>query len=91
MDKQAKSKVSLAFDISGFVLILVAIFIVKLANQPLVEILAGVLATIGFGLIAGAKYVWDNKRTGVDFIAWSSYFTYSLEEENINIFSSCLA
>jgi len=57
MNKKAKSKVRFAFDISGFVLILTAIFIVKLANNPLVEILAGVLATIGFGLIAGAKYV----------------------------------
>ena len=57
MDKKGKSKLSLAFDISGITLIVVAIIIVKLANQPLVEILAGVLATIGFGLIAGTKYV----------------------------------
>ena len=57
MNKQANTKLSLAFDISGIALILVAIIIVKLANQPLVEILAGVLATVGFGLIAGAKYV----------------------------------
>jgi len=57
MDKEGKSKLSLAFDISGIVLIAVAIVIVKLANQQLAEILAGVLATVGFGLIAGAKYV----------------------------------
>jgi len=57
MNKQGISKLSLAFDISGITLIIVAIVIVKLANQPLVEILAGVLATVGFGLIAGAKYV----------------------------------
>ncbi|MEK6905514.1 MAG: hypothetical protein AABX24_03875 [Nanoarchaeota archaeon] len=57
MDKEGKSKLSLVFDISGVLLIIVAIAIVKFANQPLVEILAGVLATVGFGLIAGAKYV----------------------------------
>lgn len=57
MDKEGKSKLSLVFDISGVLLIIVAIAIVKFANQPLVEILAGVLATMGFGLIAGAKYV----------------------------------
>lgn len=57
MDKKGKSRLSLAFDISGIALLVVAIAIVKLANQPLVEILAGVLATLGFGLIAGAKYV----------------------------------
>jgi len=57
MDKEGKSRLSLAFDISGIVLIAVAIVIVKLANQLLVEILAGVPATVGFGLIAGAKYV----------------------------------
>ncbi len=57
MDKKGISKLSLAFDISGIVLIIIAIILVKLANQPLVEILAGVLATVGFGLIAGAKYV----------------------------------
>ncbi len=57
MDKKGKSRLNLAFDISGITLIAVAIIIVKLANQPLVEILAGVLATVGFGLIAGAKYV----------------------------------
>ncbi len=57
MNKVGKTKLSLAFDISGIALIVVAIIIVKLANQPLVEILAGVLATVGFGLIAGAKYV----------------------------------
>jgi hypothetical protein len=57
MTKKGKTKVSLAFDISGFVLILTAIVIVKLASNPLVEILAGVLATVGFGLIAGSKYV----------------------------------
>jgi len=57
MDKNGISKLSLAFDISGIALIAVAIVIVKLSNQPLVDILAGVLATVGFGLIAGAKYV----------------------------------
>ena len=57
MDKKGASRLGLAFDISGITLIVVAIIIVKLANQPLVEILAGVLATLGFGLIAGAKYV----------------------------------
>ncbi len=57
MEKTGKSKVSFAFDISGIVLIAIAIVIVKLSTNPLVEILAGVLATLGFGLIAGAKYV----------------------------------
>lgn len=57
MNKRAKSKLSLAFDISGIALIIVAIVVVKLSTHPLVEILGGVLATIGFGLIAGAKYV----------------------------------
>lgn len=57
MEKKGKSRISLAFDISGIVLIAVAIVIVKLSTHPLVEILAGVLATLGFGLIAGAKYV----------------------------------
>lgn len=57
MDKTAKSRLSLAFDIAGIALIVVAIVIVKLATHPLVEILGGVLATVGFGLIAGAKYV----------------------------------
>lgn len=57
MNKKGKSKVSLVFDISGVILIIIAISIVKVATHPLVEILAGVLATVGFGLIAGAKYV----------------------------------
>lgn len=57
MDKKGRSRTSLAFDISGIVLIVVAIVIVKIATHPLVEIIAGILATIGFGLIAGAKYV----------------------------------
>lgn len=57
MNKKGKSKVSLAFDIGGVALIVIAIVIVKLANNPLVEILGGVLATVGFGLITGAKYV----------------------------------
>ena len=57
MDRRAKSRISLAFDISDIVLIVVAIVIVKLAINPLVEIIAGILATIGFGLVAGAKYV----------------------------------
>ncbi|MBS3171618.1 hypothetical protein J4449_03335 [Candidatus Woesearchaeota archaeon] len=57
MNKKAKSRLSLAFDISGIALIIVAIVVVKLSTHPLVEILGGVLATIGFGLITGAKYV----------------------------------
>ena len=57
MEKKGKSKLSLAFDISGITLLVIAIVIVKLSTHPLVEILAGVLATVGFGLIAGAKYV----------------------------------
>lgn len=39
MNKTAKSRISLAFDISGIALIIVAIFIVKLSTHPLVEIL----------------------------------------------------
>ena len=50
MDKKGNSKISIA-------LIIVAIVIVKLSTNSLVEIIAGILATIGFGLIAGAKYV----------------------------------
>lgn len=57
MDKKGNSRLSLAFNIGGIALIIVAIVIVKLATHPLVEILAGVLATVGFGLVAGAKYV----------------------------------
>jgi len=57
MNKIGKSKLSLVFDISGIALMIIAIFIVKFSTSPLVEILAGVLATIGFGLLAGAKYV----------------------------------
>ena len=57
MNKTGKSRLSLAFDISGVTLIVVAIVIIKLATNPLVEIIAGILATMGFGLIAGAKYV----------------------------------
>lgn len=57
MNQSGKSRISIAFDISGIVLIAVAIVIVKLSTHPLVEILAGVLATVGFGLVAGAKYV----------------------------------
>lgn len=57
MGKQGKTRVSLAFDIAGIALLVVAIILVKIASHPLVEILAGVLATVGFGLIAGAKYV----------------------------------
>lgn len=57
MNKKAKSRLILAFHISGVALIIVAIIVVKLSTHPLVEILGGILATIGFGLIAGAKYV----------------------------------
>lgn len=55
--KRAKTKISFAFDIGGIALIVVAIILVKLGAHPLVEIIAGILATVGFGLIAGAKYV----------------------------------
>lgn len=57
MNTQGKSRLSFVFNIAGVVLIILAIVIVKLAINPLVEIIAGILATIGFGLIAGAKYV----------------------------------
>lgn len=57
MNKIGKSKLSVAFDIAGVALLVVAIVIVKMATNPLVEIIAGILATVGFGLIAGAKYV----------------------------------
>lgn len=57
MNKEGKSRLSLAFDIAGIALIVVAIVIVKMTTHPLVEIIGGILATIGFGLIAGAKYV----------------------------------
>ena len=57
MDRKGKSRLILAFDIGGIALLVVAIVIVKMATQPLVEIIAGILATVGFGLIAGAKYV----------------------------------
>ena len=57
MKKPGRSKISLTFDIAGITLIVVAIVIVKLATHLLIEIIAGILATIGFGLIAGAKYV----------------------------------
>lgn len=86
MKKERKSKLSLAFDISGVTLIVVAIVIVKLGNQPLVEILAGVLATLGFGLIAGAKYVWNN-GTSMDIGIRSNYTTYGFKKESIILFS----
>ena len=57
MDKNGKTRLSFAFDIAGIALLIVAIIIVKMATNPLVEIIAGILATVGFGLIAGAKYV----------------------------------
>ncbi len=57
MNKKGNSKISLAFNLGGVVLIIVGIVIVKLATHPLVDILAGILVTIGFGLVAGAKYV----------------------------------
>lgn len=57
MDKKGNSKLNLVFNLSGIVLMIVGIVIVKLATHPLVEILAGILVTIGFGLVAGAKYV----------------------------------
>ena len=86
MDKKGNTKISLAFDISGIVLIIVAIVIVKLATNPLVEIIAGILATIGFGLVAGAKYVWNNKCPDIGFNTGSNYTSYIWQEENINIF-----
>lgn len=85
MNRKGKSKLSLAFDISGVTLIVVAIIIVKLGNQPLVEILAGVLATLGFGLIAGAKYVWNN-RTSMDIGIRNCYTTYGFKKESIILF-----
>ena len=57
MSKKGKSMISWAFDIAGFVLLLIAIFIIKLSTHPLVKILGGILATFAFGLLAGAKYV----------------------------------
>ena len=57
MPKEGRSALSIVFDISGITLIVIGIITVKVAQQPLAEILAGVLATLGFGLIAGAKYV----------------------------------
>ena len=57
MNKKRKSRLSLAFDIAGIALLVVAVVIVKMTTHPLVEIIGGILATIGFGLIAGAKYV----------------------------------
>ena len=57
MPKKRRSALSIVFDISGITLIVIGIITVKVAQQPLAEILAGVLATLGFGLIAGAKYV----------------------------------
>ena len=57
MDKKGKSKLSWIFDIAGIFLLVLSIVIIKLSINPLVEILGGILATIGFGLITGAKYV----------------------------------
>ena len=57
MNKDGKTRLSFALDIAGIALLIVAIIIVKMATNPLVEIIAGILATVGFGLIAGAKYV----------------------------------
>ena len=76
MKKPGRSKISLTFDIAGITLIVVAIVIVKLATHMLIEIIAGILATIGFGLIAGAKYVWNNKCPIIDFNIWSNYIIY---------------
>lgn len=76
MNKKGNSKISIAFDISGIALIIVAIVIVKLSTNPLVEIIAGILATIGFGLVAGAKYVWDNKRPDLGFNIRNNYNLY---------------
>ena len=57
MPKKGRSALSIVFDVSGIILIIIGIITVKVSSQPLAEILAGVLATMGFGLIAGAKYV----------------------------------
>ncbi len=57
MNKKAKSKLSFGMDVAGILVMLGAITLVKVSNQPLTEIMAGIIATIGFGLIAGAKYV----------------------------------
>ena len=86
MDKKGKFKLSLVFDISGITLIAIAIVIIKLANQPIVVILAGVLATLGFGLIAGAKYVWNN-RSGMDIGIRGGYIIYGFKEEGVILFS----
>ncbi len=57
MSKKGKSKISLAMDIIGMIMIISAIVMVKLTTNPLVEIIAGILASLGFGLVTGAKYV----------------------------------
>ncbi len=57
MNKQGKTKLSWTFDCAGITLFFISILIIKQAANPLVEIIAGILATIAFGLIAGAKYV----------------------------------
>ncbi len=57
MKNKRKTKLSWVFDASGILIIIAAMAIVKLTTNPSVEIIAGILATIGFGLIAGAKYV----------------------------------
>ncbi len=57
MSKKGKSKVSIAMDIVGIIMIINAIAMVKLATNPLVKICAGLLASLGFGLVTGAKYV----------------------------------
>jgi len=61
MNKIGKSKLSLVFDISGIALMIIAIFIVKFSTSPLVEILAGVLATIGFGLTVSLLIAEKNR------------------------------
>ena len=57
MNNKGKTKLSWIFDASGILMMIIAMVIVKSTANPLVEIIAGILATIGFGLIAGAKYV----------------------------------
>ena len=87
MPMKGRSALSIVFDVSGITLIIIGIITVKVAQQPLAEILAGVLATMGFGLIAGAKYVWNYKRSIINIIIRSNYIIYVLKEKCIDIFS----
>jgi hypothetical protein len=57
MKKKAKSKLSLPLFIIGLVVVMAATAAVKLATNPVWEIIFGILATIGVGLVALSKYV----------------------------------